>query len=67
METELKTETILPNLDDLFRALGECDYLFTKTTAYIESLKEERELIIKLIEEIQNGKQDDIKNLGNEE
>ena len=67
METELIPETNLPNLDDLFRALGECDYLFTKTSAYLESLREERALILKLIDDIQNGKQDDNKNLGNEE
>jgi hypothetical protein len=65
METELKTETISQNLDDLFKALGECDYLFTKTSAYLESLKEERALLIKVIDDIHNGKQDnDHKNMG---
>lgn len=68
METEFKTEMSLPSLDDLFRSLGECDYLYLKTNAYLESLREERAVIIKLIEEIQNGQQqDNSKDLGNEE
>lgn len=67
METELKTEMTTPSLDDLFRSLGECDFLYIKTSAYLESLKEERTLIINLIEQIQNGQQDNIENLGNEE
>ena len=67
METELKTEMSLPTLDDLFRSLGECTYLFTKASAYLESLREERALIIQLIEDIQNGKQEFIKGVGDEE
>lgn len=65
METELKIGQTTLNLDDLFRMLGECDYLYMKTQTYLDSLREERSLIIKAIEEIYNGQQDDSKNMGN--
>jgi hypothetical protein len=66
METELKTETTLPSLDELFRSLGECDYLLLKTNSYLESLREERVALINLINEYHNGQQDNVENMGNE-
>lgn len=57
METISKTEENLLNLDDLFRLLGERVFLLTKTAAYLESLQGEKDAIIKLIDEIENGKQ----------
>lgn len=55
METELKTETNSPNLDELFRALGEVDFLYIKTNSYLKQLAQDREHLINQIEQITNG------------
>jgi len=64
METESKTGTTLPSLDDLFKSLGECDYLMLKTSAYLESLKEERAILLNLLNDYHNGQQDDTESVG---
>lgn len=64
METNLKTETTSQNLDDLFRSLGEVDFLYLKTKSYLNQLLEDRENLIKQIEAITNGI--DSKNMDNE-
>lgn len=55
METELKTETTSQTLDDLFRQLGECTYLLTETSNYLDSLKEEYTIILNKIKNHTNG------------
>lgn len=64
MEITSTNDQTLKSLDELFKELGECDYLYIKTNEYLEGLENRRKQILNAIDEIHNGKNNNSEDMG---